>query len=305
MTNAPVPGKGGAGTYVPPTTGPVTPREIYQLLINAGASTIQAIGIMANMVYESNLNPESGGTDTNGYWAGGLISWNGVAYPNNRSLVTGNPQADVRAQVKYLFTSTNNIKQGLQGSTAQQVAENFARYVETCSTCQPGGQQYQARGAEAATVAGWVKSGNWPSSPGNPSLGAGAPSGGTTTATTTGAATGAGSACLVSAPSLSLPIVGKVAGGGCVFTKSNARAFLAAGLMVSGAVILGVGAILLASYGLRGTKTGQAVAGAVAATPGVGAAAEVVARRLPARQPPARTAPSRPRRTRQTVTTAS
>jgi Phage tail lysozyme len=254
----PTPTGGKGSSYTVPTSGPVTPREIYQLLINKGASTIQAIGIMANMINESSLNPESGGIDSNGLWAGGLISWNTGSYPNAHQLVTGNPQQDVRAQVDYLFASTNGIKQGLSGGTAAQVASNFAQHVEVCQGCNPGGSQNASRVANASTVAGWVRNGSWPTAGlSSVSLGGGSTSGGGA-----GAATGSGSPCVISAPTLSLPIVGKVAGGGCILSKSNVRAFLGTGLLVSGGLILIVGLGILAAYGLKNTGAGRAAGSA-------------------------------------------
>ena len=71
----------------------VTPKQVYQALIGAGASTLQAIGIMANAINESGLNPESvNPNDPNG-GSYGLIQQNGSQY---RSLVTGNPPADLK-----------------------------------------------------------------------------------------------------------------------------------------------------------------------------------------------------------------
>jgi hypothetical protein len=268
--------------YIPPTTGPVTPREIYQLLLNAGFSSVQAAGIMGNMIHESSLNPESGGTDSNGYWAGGLISWNSAGYTNARSLVTGNPQADVRAQIKYLVTSTNGLKQGLAGSTPYQVGANFAEHVEVCATCGPKGGPNGTfdRAASAATVYKAAQSGNWGlvSSSAIPAGGS-SPGSGSSPAGGTGSNAGGGTgACLISFPSLG-PI-----GGGCIFGKSSARALIG-GLMMGGGMVVGLAgvAVLLASAFGR-TK----LAGAAAAVPGVGTVAGVankVGRKAPKPKP--------------------
>lgn len=144
-------------------TNDVTPQEIYYKLAKAGFSMKQASGVMGNMYYESSLNPESGGIDTNGKWAGGLISWNTGSYPNAHELVTGNPQADLNNQIEYLVNDTDNLHEGLRGKTAQDVGHNFAQYVEGCSSCAPGDQGWIDRGQEAQSIYGYAKSKKWPS----------------------------------------------------------------------------------------------------------------------------------------------
>lgn len=233
---------GSPKPYKVPTTGAVTPREIYQLLIGKGLSTTQAIGVMANMFAESRLSPESGGTDSNGFWAGGLISWNSEGYTNAHQLVTGDPQKDVRAQIDYLFSSTSGLSAGLAGSTPQEVAGNFAANVERCEGCQPGSNfpnGWAARRGYATMVSGWESSGNWPKAAGDAAGAPGAAGGGTG---------GTGSKCL-----LSVPVVG------CIVSTSKARA-LVGGLFVAGGLPIGlVGAIVLAAFAFRKTGAGAAV----------------------------------------------
>lgn len=250
------PGNGPVSAYKIPTRGPVTPREIYALLLQKGLSTTQAIGVMANMWAESKLNPESGGTDSNGFWAGGLISWNSEGYTNAHQLVTGNPQVDVRAQIAYLFSSTSGLQQGLKGSTPADVAGNFAANVEKCVGCEPGSTYsngWAARRGYTRLVSGWVNSGKWPKA-GASSVG---PGGG-------GGAGSSGGACLVS-----LPLVG------CALTTSKARALIGGGMILAALPVGLIGAITLTALGFRRTGAGPAVArtaeatgGAVAAIPG-------------------------------------
>lgn len=265
------PATGGAGrpAYVIPTTGPVTPREIYELLISKGLSTNQAVGVMANMFYESTLNPESGGTDSNGYWAGGLISWNTQGYTNARQLVTGNPQKDVRAQIDYLMTSTSGLSSGLAGASASDVAGNFAQHVEVCAECAPGAQQWTARRAQAAVISRWVASGNWPKAArGQYGAGGGAGSSGS-----------GGKACLVKGPNL--PVVGNI---GCILSVGQARALLGGAMMAAALPVGLVGAIVLAAFTFRRTgagaavgRTAEAAGTAVAFVPGLEGAGAAVA----------------------------
>lgn len=263
------PGGRGPSTYVIPTTGPVTPKEIYELLIQRGLSTNQAIGVMANMFYESSLNPEAGGIDSNGFWAGGLISWNTEGYTNARMLVTGDPQKDVRAQMAYLFNNTDHLSQGLQGATAADVAHNWAQFVENCAACYPGGQQWTARGAYTSVIGKWVTTGNWPAG-GKGFSGAGGGSGG---------GSSSGSRCLVNGPSI--PFLGST---GCLLSASQARAVVGAGLIAAAIPVGLVGFVVLAAFTFRKTgaggaigKTAEAVGGAIAVIPGAEPAGLAVA----------------------------
>jgi len=259
------------GTPAIPATGPVTPHEIYSLLLKKGLSTTQAIGVMANMINESSLNPEARALDTNGRFSNGLIQWNESGYPNSHSLVTGNPQRDVRAQIDYLFSSTGGLSQGLAGATAADVAGNFAQHVEVCTECAPGASQWVARRGNAATVARWISTGHWPKAAG----GQFASGGGSSSGATVG---GPGAGCIVK-----LPSVGPL-GGACLLTTSQARAVIG-GLMITAAIPIGmVGAIVLAAFTFRRSGAGAAIgrsaeaAGAgIAVIPGMQGAGAAVA----------------------------
>ena len=117
---------------------------VYQALLRNGYSTTQAIGIMANMYFESGINPESSGMDSNGYYSVGLVSFNEAPgnYPNAGSMLTGNATNDINTQVKYLATIAGPRSSATSGSTPTQVAGNWAEYFERCASCQPGGAQY-------------------------------------------------------------------------------------------------------------------------------------------------------------------
>ena len=266
--------KGGGSGSTPASSGPVTAKEIYLLLLDAGASTTEAIGIMANGINESSLNPEAvqqGVSDP----GRGLWQWENSSYPGSASLITGNPQADARAQVNYL-AQTGGIR-AARGGTPAESAANFAVNYEKCAECYKGGAQYNSRIANAATVAKWISSNHWPTGGGavNPGVGKGL------------SGSAGGSSCLLSAPLV-----------GCILTTSKARALIG-GAMVAAALPIGlVGAVVLVAVGFRRSgagaavgKTAQAVGGAVGVIPGaqgvgagIAAAGSAEARRTQARQ---------------------
>jgi hypothetical protein len=215
--------------------GGVTDLQIYQALINAGASTTQAIGIMANMMNESSLNPESQVIDSNGLPSSGLVQENGTQYTG---LVTGNPVADMNAQIRLL--AQNGGFAAATGPTPQAAAGNFAANYERCTECAPGGSQYNSRMANASTVQGWVTSGNWPVSSGS-----------------------GASASLTSAQSDCLVGEGGVLGVGsvCLLTRSEARAVIGGLLVTAGMSMALVGVLLLVIYGLRETGASRVATG--------------------------------------------
>lgn len=216
--------------------GGVTPLQIYDALTRAGASTVQAIGIMANSINESTLDPEAvNAQDPNG-GSYGFVQENGSQFA---SLVTGNPAQDLNAQVRVL--AQNGGFAAASGSTPAQAAGNFAAGYEKCQGCQPGGDQYNQRVSNAATVAGWVSSGKWPKSAGSASAAAGSATGGT------------GAGCIMANPfSTNLPLIGNVsAGPSCIFSTSQARALIG-GLLLLPAFVAGLtGAVLLVALGFR------------------------------------------------------
>lgn len=135
--------------------------QIYKDLIAAGASSTQAIGIMGNMIAESGLNPESSGMDSNGYVSYGLVSWNSAPgnYPNAASLVTGNPSADIKAQIALLKSSGAFSR--ASGSTVQAAASNFAHNYERCAACgyNQGSSELTVRANNASNVLALLKGG--------------------------------------------------------------------------------------------------------------------------------------------------
>ena len=249
----------------------VTPKQIYDALTAAGASTNQAIGIMANAINESSLDPEAAAMDTNGYMSYGLNQWNAASYPGASSLVTGNPVKDLKAQVKFLATTGGF--QAANGSSAAAAAGNFVANYERCQGCQPGGSQYQARTGNAATVSGWASSGQWPASQGSPTAGGQAPAG-----------AAAGSDCVFSLGGQHAGILfghGPTLPSACLLTKSEARAITGVALLIPAGIIglVAVGLLAAAGFRLSGAadKAGRLVEGigsGVAVVPGGQAAGQ-------------------------------
>lgn len=239
----------------------VTPLDIWKALRNAGASSVQAAGIMGNWISESSLDPESAATDSNGFKSYGLAQWNAGSYQQASSLVTGHAKQDLNAQVRFL-AQTGGIN-AAKGSTPQQAAASYAANYERCQTCQSGGAQSTARQAQAATVAGWAAAGNWPASA----------QGGTDSATLQAAGQAQSSAtCLWSLPRIDLGITS--VGGQCIMSKSQGRAIEGVGLMTGGAVVLGFGLVLM----LVGTALASGgMQKAAAIVPGVGGVAALAA----------------------------
>jgi hypothetical protein len=236
-----------AAAQAPATAKSVTPFNVYEALVGAGASMIQAIGIMANMLNESDLNPEATSTAP----AYGLVQWEPSSYPGAASLVTGNAAADLKAQVTYLaqtggFTAAS-------GATGADAAASFAATYERCATCTPGGSQYNSRVANAKTVLSWITGGSWPTSAKGNSTGG-----------------GGSSSCQVQdcmwgcIPSVSIPLAGEIWAGECVFTYSTARHLIGAGVVVGGLLIIGWGGSLLVALAVH--KAAQEAIGFVTGT---------------------------------------
>lgn len=240
--------------------GGVTPKQIYQALIKQGASTVQAIGIMANMIAESSLNPEEIGDQGTSF---GLVQQHGMQY---RNLVTGNPAADMTAQIKVM--ASNGGIAAASGSTGAQAAGNFSANYERCTTCQPGQASWNQRVSNAAVVAGWVSSGKWPASAGSATAAA---SGGGSTSNSTDPACAWGFSGSLVVTSVNL----------CVVKKTTIRHIVGGMLLLSGGGVLLVGAALLAASAFQKTGAARAVEQAVQVTPGAGRAVAAVKRTRP------------------------
>lgn len=258
------------------------PRDIYNALLKEGFSTAQAVGIMANMIAESRLNPEARARDTNGYYSNGLVQFNESSYPGSRQLVTGNCKADIAAQVHWIKAYANGA--ALKGSSGSEVAGNFAANFERCQGCQAGSTYpngWSTRVANATTVQGWVSSGKWPTSAAGVT---GAPSGGGSA----GAGGGATDTCLLSIGGGHVGILfglGPSLPSSCLVSKTAARGAVGALLLIPAGILGVTGLVILAAFGIKATgaaeKTGSALektGAAVALVPGAQAAGAAVNR---------------------------
>lgn len=229
------------------------PQAIYQALLSAGFSTVQAVGVMANAIAESRLSPEASVIDSNGLRSNGLFQFNEGSYPDSGRLVTGNCAHDIVQQVGYLKAHVSGA--ALNGTTGAQVAANFAANFERCVGCQAGGSQNSIRAANAATVQGWISSGSWPTS----SAGiTGSGGGGGTQATLT--STIVAGTCVIP---LNIPIAGQF----CLLSKGQARGVLGVLLMIGGGLLLLPGLLVLAAAGLERTGAGAVASKAASIVP--------------------------------------
>lgn len=76
-----------------------------------------------------------------------------------------------------------------------------------------------------------------------------------------------GSPCLISYPSAGIPLVGTV-GGGCLFSKTNARAWIGGLMIGAGALTVLIGAGVLAASAFKKSGAAEKIAGVVGAVPG-------------------------------------
>jgi Phage tail lysozyme len=234
----------------------VTPKQIYLALTNAGASTVQAIGIMANMISESGLDPEQIGDQGTSF---GLVQQHGMQYA---TLVSHQPVTDMNAQIKVV--AQNGGFAAASGSTAAAAAGNFAANYERCVGCQAGGPQYSSRVANAATVAGWVSSGNWPASAGSASAAAAAGGGNAAPNSNSDPTCAAGFTGKLFVASINV----------CFIKKTTIRHLAGAGVMIAGGTVLLAGAVILAASAFQRSGALGKAADVAAVVPGGGAAAE-------------------------------
>jgi hypothetical protein len=147
---------GITGGALPPAgqsvTGPSV-ATVYNALIAKGLKPFQAAGIMGNIQNESSFRVEVAAPDSGGTTSYGLIQWNSGglgAGGVGPGLVTGNPKKDFNNQINAIATlfKTHNIS----GSTAGEVAGQWASKIEGCVGCQPGGSQWSQRVANAEAI---------------------------------------------------------------------------------------------------------------------------------------------------------
>jgi len=116
---------------------------IVSFLTTNGYTRFAAAGIAGNMYQESKGDPESVGTG-----GGGLIGWT----PLPPGFVTGNPAADLHAQLEAVLTYNQQWSQYIPmlnaATSATQAADIYMNYFE-----RPGIPAAYNREAAAAAVA--------------------------------------------------------------------------------------------------------------------------------------------------------
>lgn len=142
---------------------PANAQTVFNDLIAAGASAIQAAAIVGNMLQEdSQLNPETVAMDSNGAYSRGLVQWNDLGAGkgvNWSQYITGNVSNDIQSQVQ-LIKAQGGFADAI-GTDPYSAGESFAQKFEACAECGPGGAQLAVRGQAATTVYQIAMSGNW------------------------------------------------------------------------------------------------------------------------------------------------
>lgn len=224
---------------------------IWNALIAAGANPVQAAGIMANMWFESNFDPEAGGIDSNGKLSVGLIEWNNN--PTAQGLRTGNVAQDIKSQVSYLI-QTGGLQATGNAVDPASAAANFAHNYEKCAACgyQGGSGQLTSRASIAPAIYAAGTTGQWGAQAAQLASANGVATGGQSASqAATTQTTDSNNPCFLALPSTpnSLgPIPLPSIGGGCIIKESYARAFLGGFLIASGGLIilLGITTLILA-----------------------------------------------------------
>ena len=226
-------GAGGIGTRY-------TYAQLEGIWINNGGNKAMA-PLMAAVA-----EVESGGCST-AYNASGATGLWQIEWPLHEGIVPGatsrqalfNPNTNAKAAIR-LSGNKNSVAPG------SPVYDNWLQY-------EPPGAYKQ-----------FLKNSTTPDT----SVPGGSSTGGGTTATLTAASS---PGCLLGIPSVDLKVTS--IGGGCIVSKSEGRAVIGAMVMASGAVILGLGALVLVAIGLKHSGAGRVAGGALEAG---GAAAAVL-----------------------------
>jgi hypothetical protein len=268
-----------------PSILPANAQAVWNDLINAGATPVQAAGIMGNMLHETvNLDPELVAMDTNGQYSRGLVMWNDTgagAGVNWSQYITGNVSNDLAAQVNLIKSQGGFAKAA--GATPYDAGVNFAHTFEACAECgYPGTSQLPLRGGSATTVFQVAQSGNW-------SLGGGLPTPGVSPTPTTPPATPAAPVTVSFDPAQMGPLgeIQNVFAGFGGFAHGAEKAYKSftalAAMLVAGetwirlsevalGVILGSAGLALIAITVAGDHPG-AIADVVSLIPGEGQAA--------------------------------
>lgn len=198
--------------------------------------------------------------------------------PNNNNYTDNNGTQTSWGLWQLSDGTHNEYAQGIGTNAAANAAAAVAKFKSQGVNAWQGDavwQAWHASGAQqwpsAATVQGWLagrglSTGGGAAAPISGSSGTGTSQGGEGTlgCTASGDVFGEG---------------GFLGIGSFHFTHCEAKALVSAMILASGVVIMGLGTVVVVTWGLVGTKAGQAVTGAAGAVPGpLGRAADVAKR---------------------------
>lgn len=111
--------------------GYVQPKEVYDYLISKGLSKEHALGMLANMRYESSFNPSAYTIDSNNKPSGGLFQHNGPRYEAMVKHAGDDWATDWKAQVDYALSEEDTKKYTAQKfSNAQEASMWFTKNWE-------------------------------------------------------------------------------------------------------------------------------------------------------------------------------
>ena len=142
-------------------TGSDNEHKAYNFLIAEGLSPAQSVGILANLVNESGVDPTNGAPPTNGVGFG-IVQWTFTA--RQAPLIAfaasqGKPVTDLLVQLLFMWhelntdykSSLDSVKQinGNDASAASQVAVSFRDSYEACDMTYPSCSD---RGSVASTM---------------------------------------------------------------------------------------------------------------------------------------------------------
>lgn len=111
--------------------GYVQPKEVYEYLLSKGVSREHALGMLANMRYESSFNPSAYTIDSNNKPSGGLFQHNGPRYEAMVKHAGDDWATDWKAQVDYALSEEDTKKYTAQKfSNAQEASMWFTKNWE-------------------------------------------------------------------------------------------------------------------------------------------------------------------------------
>lgn len=124
-------------------------NQVYSIATGRGYSRAQAIGVVANGIAESSLNPKANVVDSNGYRSYGLFQLNGNGAGKGQNVTN---MLTVTGNTNIILDEASRVgKKFLASTTPGQAAANFTREVERPKD--PTGSKAAERAAIAEALA--------------------------------------------------------------------------------------------------------------------------------------------------------